>query len=140
MFRLSSLGPASIFAVTCTLAAFGCGSSSDSASSEVVPGRALSVRSAAGLAVGTIRLDGDQVSEGKNAFFVDFDPTATEVTSVSTLMPVHGHGSTTPTVTRNGAQYRISDVVFTMPGLWEVRLDIDVAGAPDRLVFDVDAP
>ncbi len=124
----------------CALVAAGCGASSDPASDLVVPGQALDVTSAAGLAKGTVRLDGTSIVEGKNAFVVDFDPSTTQITSASTLMPVHGHGSATPTVSREGGGYRVADVVFNMPGLWQVRLAIDVAGTPDRFVFAVDAP
>ena len=118
----------------------GCSGTADTPNDEVVAGQALTVTSAGGLATGTVRLEGDHIAEGKNAFLVDFDPTTTEVISASTLMPVHGHGSATPTVAHDGSGYRISDVIFNMPGLWEVRLDIDVAGKPDRVVFNADAP
>jgi hypothetical protein len=117
-----------------------CGGEADPSTTEVVAGQALRVASANGLATGTVRLDGDQVARGKNAFLVDFDPSSTEISSASTMMPVHGHGSVTPTLSRSGTSYRLSDVVFNMPGLWEVRLDIAIDGRADRLVFDVDAP
>lgn len=124
----------------CALLAAGCGASTDQASDRVVPGQTLDVTSAAGLARGTVRLDGASIVEGKNTFLVDFDPATTEITAASTLMPVHGHGSAAPTLSREGSGYRIADVVFNMPGLWEVRLDLDVAGKTDRFVFTADAP
>jgi hypothetical protein len=127
-------------ALTIGLSLSACGGASDDGMTEVVPGQALSVSSADRLAVGTVRVDGAQINRGRNAFLIDFDPTTTEVTSASTLMPAHGHGSLTPSLAREGDGYRISDVVFNMPGLWEVRLELAVDGQPDRLVFNADAP
>ena len=123
-----------------SLLAAGCGGETEPAANEVVAGRELHVSSANGIATGTVRLDGDQITRGRNAFLVDFEPSSTEITAAMTLMPVHGHGSVTPTLTRDGTSYRISDVVFNMPGLWEVRLEIALGGSPDRVVFNVDAP
>jgi hypothetical protein len=45
-----------------------------------------------------------------------------------------------PSLTREGDGYRISNVVFNMPGLWEVRLDLAIGGKSDRLIFSADAP
>jgi hypothetical protein len=92
------------------------------------------------LTVGTIRLDGARINRGPNVFHVDFDPATTEVRSASTLMPAHGHGSTEPSLERDGDGYRISDCVFSMPGLWEVRLELAIDGKSDRLIFNADAP
>jgi hypothetical protein len=117
-----------------------CGGSSEDSGNQVVPGQALSVASTAGLATGTVRLDGAQVARGQNTFLVAFDPSNTEVSGASTLMPAHGHGSVMPSLTREGDGYRISNVVFNMPGLWEVRLDLAVGGKSDRLIFSADAP
>lgn len=117
-----------------------CGGSSEDSGNQVVPGRALSVASSGGLATGTVTLDGAEVARGPNTFFVHFDPATTEISSASTLMPAHGHGSVMPSLSHEGDGYRISNVVFNMPGLWEVRLELAVGGKSDRLIFSADAP
>jgi len=129
-----------LLALLVAMSSSACGSSSDAPKDQVVPGEPLTVGSTGGLAVGTVRLDGAQIVRGKNVFLVAFDPVRTEISGASTLMPVHGHGSVTPTVAREGDGYRLSDVIFNMPGLWEVRLDLAVAGKADHLVFNADVP
>ena len=129
-----------VAALAVALGMTACGSTTDDQTTEVIPGQALSIASTGGLAVGTVRVDGTQIIRGRNTFLVNFDPSTTQVSDASTFMPVHGHGSLVPTLAREGDGYRISDVVFNMPGLWEVRLEIAVAGKPDRLVFNADAP
>jgi len=126
-------------ALSIALAVTACGGDDDT-TSEVVPGQTLRLSSTGGLTVGTIRLDGAQINRGPNVFHVDFEPTTTEVRSASTLMPAHGHGSIEPSLARDGDGYRISDCVFSMPGLWEVRLELAIDGRADRLVFNADAP
>jgi hypothetical protein len=127
-------------ALSVAVALSACGGTTDDHAAEVVPGQALSVASTGGLAVGSVRLDGDQVKRGTNVFLVAFDPAATVALGATTFMPVHGHGSVTPSLAREGDGYRISNVLFNMPGLWEVRLELDVGGKSDRLVFNADAP
>lgn len=141
MSRLVFEVPRSAFAaIVAALCLAACGSGDGESSHEVVPGQPLSVASTGGLAVGTIRVDGVQINRGQNAFLVGFNPSTTEISSASTLMPAHGHGSVSPSFAREGDEYRISDVVFNMPGLWEVRLELAIDGKPDRLVFNADAP
>jgi hypothetical protein len=140
MSRVVLAVPRSVFAALTALCLAACGSGDDEPTHEVVPGQALSVASTSGLAVGTIRVDGAQINRGQNAFLVIFDPSTTDVSSASTLMPAHGHGSVAPALAREGDGYRISNVVFNMPGLWEVRLELAIDGKPDRLVFNADAP
>jgi hypothetical protein len=130
----------SLLAFSAAASLWACGAGTDGPSSEVVAGRATSVPSSEGLAVGTVRLDGAQITRGPNAFLVGFDPAETEVVAATTFMPAHGHGSVTPSLARQADGYRISEVVFSMPGLWEVRLDLVVGGKPDHLVFNADAP
>jgi hypothetical protein len=127
-------------ALPVALSLVACGGASDDSGNQVVPGQALSVASTDGLATGTVRLDGAEVTRGRNTFFVAFDPSTTEVSSASTLMPAHGHGSVVPSLAHEVDGYRISNVVFNMPGLWEVRLELAVDGKTDRLIFSADAP
>jgi hypothetical protein len=140
MSRAVSQHRISLAVLPVALSLSACGGGSDDSSNEVVPGHVLSVASAGGLATGTVRLDGAQITRGQNTFFVAFEPATTEVNGASTLMPAHGHGSVIPSLARDGDGYRISNVVFNMPGLWEVRLDLAVDGNSDRLIFSADAP
>lgn len=60
--------------------------------------------------------------------------------AVEPWMPAHGHGSPeTPTVeeAENG-MYSISNVVYSMPGHWEVRIDVTKDGTSDRIVAEYD--
>ncbi|MFT7771625.1 FixH family protein [Roseateles sp.] len=55
-------------------------------------------------------------------------------------MPQHGHGlPTKPRVTRELASgsYLIEGMKFSMTGWWNLRLDIDAAGARDKAVFNL---
>ena len=61
--------------------------------------------------------------------------------SVTPFMPGHGHGtSATPSVTAAGdGVYEVENIVYTMPGHWELTFDIAHGGQTDQLVagFDV---
>jgi hypothetical protein len=54
-------------------------------------------------------------------------------------MPQHGHGfPTRPRVTReidNGV-YLLEGMKFSMTGWWDIKLDIDAAPGPDKVVFN----
>jgi hypothetical protein len=94
-----------------------------------------------GRASGQVRVDGDTLTEGRNAFLVELSPSGTVLTGASALMPAHGHGSPSPAViTQTATGYRVSDLIFSMPGLWDVFLDVDAAGQADRIEFSVDVP
>jgi hypothetical protein len=87
----------------------------------------------------TIRAEGGRIVEGHNTFLVTTDPASAEVVSGDVFMPVHGHGSIEPVISRLVDAYRV-DAVCTMPGIWNVALDLAVAGDADRVVFSVDVP
>jgi hypothetical protein len=59
---------------------------------------------------------------------------------VEPWMPGHGHGSPeTPVVAEDGdGMYTVTDVVFSMPGHWEVRVDVTDGGDEDRLIVEYD--
>lgn len=117
-----------------------CSGESETPSNQLQPGQTLDVSGEHGHATGSVRVDGDIV-QGRNAFLVDFHPSDTALTQANALMPSHGHSSpAAPTITRTQTGYRISDVILSMPGLWDVLLDVDVAGAADRIQFSVDVP
>ncbi len=60
------------------------------------------------------------------------------ITAVTPFMPAHGHGTQTPvviTATGNLDEWELDPVDLWMPGLWEVRIDVDHGDAGDRIVF-----
>lgn len=59
---------------------------------------------------------------------------------VTPFMPGHGHGThATPTVEERGdGVYDVSNIVYTMPGRWELTIDIDHAQHQDQIVAGYD--
>ncbi len=59
---------------------------------------------------------------------------------VEPWMPGHGHGSPeTPSVEEGSdGMYTVSNVVYSMPGHWEVRIDITHGDTTDRIVAEYD--
>ena len=62
--------------------------------------------------------------------------------TLSLWMPAHGHGSDrVPTVKRVELNtFTVSNVSFTMPGLWALTFDIDAETFTDKVVFEVNVP
>lgn len=56
--------------------------------------------------------------------------------SVEPWMPAHGHGSPeTPEVMEMSAgHYHVTNIVYSMPGTWELRIDVDTGEVSDRFV------
>ncbi len=86
------------------------------------------------------------VVRGLNAFEVevrdaDGAPVVGALLSATPWMPAHGHGtSVVPSIVdEGGGVYEIDEVLFYMPGRWELRTEIAQAGASDLVVatFDV---
>ncbi len=83
---------------------------------------------------------------GKNSWVVQvLDATGAPVDgatlSVKPFMPAHGHGaSVTPTATGQGnGEYRIDDLVFSMPGVWQTTLTLGGV-VSDSVVFSFCVP
>ena len=59
---------------------------------------------------------------------------------VEPWMPAHGHGSPeTPVVEElGGGTYVVTNVVYSMPGHWEIRIEIKNGDVSDRMVVDYD--
>lgn len=58
--------------------------------------------------------------------------------AVGLFMPVHGHSSTTePVITPADApgEYRVDDMNFFMPGLWEITFDLTCGAVTDQVQF-----
>ena len=62
--------------------------------------------------------------------------------AVDAYMPEHRHGmNSKPRVVESSpGRYRAEGLLFHMPGLWQLRIDVDAAGARDRLTQDLDLP
>lgn len=56
--------------------------------------------------------------------------------SVEPWMPAHGHGSPeTPSVMEMSAgNYHVTNIVYSMPGTWDLRIDVDTGEVSDRFV------
>ena len=63
-----------------------------------------------------------------------------ESITVEPWMPDHGHGSDrSPEVSRTEQDlYLIENVVYTMPGFWELRVEVMTQSGADTLVFELD--
>jgi hypothetical protein len=90
----------------------------------------------------TIAHDPITPTTGQNSLVLTLDSTthAVDGLSVSVVpwMPGHGHGSNaTPWVSDDGAGvYRVTNVVYTMPGLWQARVTLEGDGVEDAIVFE----
>lgn len=70
----------------------------------------------------------------------DGQPVENARLSVSGGMPQHGHGlPTEPRMTKElgHGRYLIEGLKFTMPGWWEVSLDIEAAAGHDTVTFNL---
>jgi hypothetical protein len=124
-----------------SLVSLGCSGGSETPGNQLEPGHAITVSALQGGASGRVSVDGDTLAEGQNAFLVELSPPGTDLTRASALMPSHGHGSPAPgTIARTTIGYRVSNLIFSMPGLWNVLLDVDAGGRQDRIEFSVDIP
>lgn len=59
--------------------------------------------------------------------FVDDEAAEGAAIEVEPWMPAHAHGSSTEAVVHDEGQghYRVDDLTFSMPGLWEVHIDVE---------------
>ena len=60
--------------------------------------------------------------------------------SVEPWMPGMGHGSSTaPVVTETGhGHYGVADIVYTMAGAWELKIEVAAGGVTDNFVLTYD--
>ncbi len=124
--------------VLAALALVACGSP-ESPKNEITAGETLTVTGDSGVATAKITA-GSTIAEGRNTFLVAFQPSGVDLTAASAMMPSMGHGSPTPTIAATATGYTVSNVIFSMPGLWEILLDVTVDGKADRLEFSTDVP
>lgn len=128
--------------VLCASFGVACGSSSGAAAEdELGQGKTLKVASQKSAIETQISAEGGHYAQGKNAFLVVFDPTKTVLDSASAFMPVHGHGTpAAPTIAQESDGYRISNFIFSMPGTWNVTLNVTLDGDKDKVEFSLDVP
>lgn len=124
--------------IAAALALSACGGGQP-ASDLLETGRSLTVESKQALTTAHVSVVGN-LAQGRNVLTVDFDPASTVLDDASTFMPVHGHGSGAIQITKSGSGYRLEDVIFSMPGLWSVTLDVHIGGKADTAELTADVP
>jgi hypothetical protein len=67
-------------------------------------------------------------------------PEGTRIRAASAFMPAHSHGSATGTVREQRGETLIENLELTMPGRWEITLDVDGARGPDAARFALEVP
>jgi hypothetical protein len=131
--------------LTLPVAAIGCGDSADAETNNGQGDSALVSEDAAFEA--HLTPDPDPPVTGDNTIAMhlmdpDGEPISGATVTVEPWMPAHGHGSSEEPVVEASADmagmYTISNVVFTMPGHWEVRIDVAHQGDSDRFVAEYD--
>ena len=85
------------------------------------------------------------VAVGNNAYLLTVTPRnmllANEMSvQVKPWMPDHGHGSDRPPRIQDngGYEFALDNVVYTMPGFWELRMTISTEDITDAAVFELD--
>jgi hypothetical protein len=88
--------------------------------------------------------DPDPIAVGPFSMTLEVEPSSGELpealdVAVSGWMPAHGHGMpTTPVVTSlGGGRFEVTNLRISMPGDWELRVDVSAGDASERAVFDV---
>lgn len=86
----------------------------------------------------------DPPTTGTNALGLELrqggGPVVDAMVTLEPWMPAHGHGSSkAPLVTNLGAgAYRAEDIYLTMPGYWELTIEVSAGGERDLFVLDYD--
>lgn len=112
---------------------------------EDVDEHATGVLSDTGRVTADVQSDGP-IAEGSNDLLVWISPAAgasierIEIDAVSALMPAHAHTTKPAQVKRERDAYRIHDLRLSMPGRWEITLNLREDDAPDNLRFGVEVP
>jgi hypothetical protein len=87
------------------------------------------------------------VREGPNAFDLEVDRIdgsaldAAATVTVVVRMSAMTHGDQEVGVTRlGGSSFAVEDVVFAMPGTWELEVSVEEGSSIDRATFELDVP
>jgi len=98
------------------------------------------VQSELGLFVASFQPEPNPPVVGENGLLISLtsasaEPVLGATVSVEPWMPAHGHGSAVvPQVSEIGAgEYRATQINYSMPGRWELRVVVTADGASDRL-------
>ena len=119
--------------------AFACGASSDTTG--LKEGKSLTVESDTKQVTMEITAEDHDLAQGRNNFLVRFDPPTTVLVSATAFMPVHGHATpAAPKISEQDGGYLISNFIFSMPGLWNITLDVAVDAKADKVAFSLDVP
>lgn len=131
------MSPHPVLFCSALLLVTGCSSDAD----DSAPGSA-SVKSDNGVFTGTFSPSPAEPIVGTNALEAalagsDTKPVLGATLTVTPWMPAHGHGSSvTPTVTEQGeGKYAVDQIVYGMPGDWELRIDVAAGELSDRFVL-----
>jgi hypothetical protein len=97
-----------------------------------------------GLIHATLEVTGARLARGENDFVLRLDAlSSTEDASlheVVAMMPAHAHRAEPSAIEGTPGRYRLVALPFAMSGVWELKCDVEVGGAADALVFDIDVP
>jgi len=108
---------------------------------ELEQGKTLTVASASAGIKTQVSAEGGHYAQGKNTLLVVFDPSKTVLDDASAFMPVHGHGTPEPpVVSQVDQEYHVSNLILSMPGLWDVTLNVTLDGKKDTVEFSLDCP
>lgn len=132
-----TIGRMGVLAVLCALAATGCGNDEETREPTV-----LEVTSKAALYRGTFTAS---PTLGHNEIRVqlsgaDGSPLEEALVASDVWCPEHGHGSSdTPMCSEHGqGSYLVNNVVFTMPGVWDVHVYVSSEAGYDELTATYD--
>jgi hypothetical protein len=103
----------------------------------------MSLTSPAGHRVILVEAEPDALARYDNRWTVEIrdaaDAPRDDATLVATpWMPAHGHGSTKEVVVTpagSGGRYELDPIYITMPGLWEVEIDVTVGDEAGAVTF-----
>jgi hypothetical protein len=136
--RFASFVPVLRLCAATSTACLGCGAHDDGG-----PRAAVTIESAAGLYSATARATPDPPRIGRNALELvvrdrDGTPLSGAILSATTFMPAHAHGATAPPaiVDVGGGRYAVSDVVYSMPGLWSLAIEVRGPSGVDRMLLE----
>jgi len=89
--------------------------------------------------------DPEPPATGQNALDItleasDGKPVEGATIAIEPWMPAHGHGSSAVPVVQGvgGGSYHATELVYTMPGQWELRVDVSAGAGDDQFAVPLD--
>jgi hypothetical protein len=81
------------------------------------------------------------IQRGENELRVESAlPSGTRIDRVSAFMPAHGHGASSAEVSTEGSRTVIKRLMLTMPGKWQVEVDLSGPNQADLARFSIEVP